>query len=645
MRRKLLSIFFITILAFLVFPIISNASDYLYLNNLEFYTQINSDGSMNVTEIWDIDIEDTNTLFKTFKTDKTKYSNITDVKVTDITNEQNNVYMKINTYMYHVTKNCYYGLINDDGNFEIAWGVGLDNGSATRKYKIEYKVNDAIAKYTDYAELYWQFIGQDFSISAKNVKGTIYLPNNVNSKENIKVWAHSKDLNGTIYATDLNKVEFEMNKYKSGRYVEVRILFPTTQINYTNRIYNTTILESAIAEETKWAEEANRQRELNDKITTAIEITILAIMVVGVIFFGKKIFKYQKILKELNKLEPTQELKYFRDLPDEKATPGEAIFLLEKQYSSFNIHFSQIFSATLLNLCLKKYIELKVDNTKKNKEAIKIVNLNKEITDLKDDEKEILEFLLKAIGKKEEISMKDLEKYITNHSSTITKLIEKTHKNVKKSMIKNKYFDEKEYKEWTNFQTKAIMYFIGIFFTFILLPLAIVFLINTIYCGKIAKKINVLTQTGLDQKEMWKGLKKYMEDFSLLNEKEVPALVVWEKYLVYATAFGISEKVLKQLKIVYPNIDEMDGINTSTYMYFMYHSNFNTNFSRAINSSIASATYSSGSGSGGGFSGGGGGRRWRPEAEEEDKIPFLYNEKLKGNLKVVAFFFNKIIVL
>lgn len=633
MRKKLLSTFFIIILGLLVFPMISNASDYLYLNNLEFYAQINSDGSMNVTEIWDIDIEDTNTLFKTFKTDNAKYSSITDVKVTDITNGQNNVYTQINTYMYHVTKKCYYGLINDDGNFEIAWGVGLDNGSATREYKIEYKVNDAIAKYTDYAELYWQFIGQDFSISAKNVKGTIYLPSNVNSKDNIKVWAHSKDLNGTIYATDLNKVEFEMNKYKSGRYVEVRILFPTTQINYTNRIYNSTILESAIAEETKWAEEANRQRELNDKITTAIEIAIFAIMGVGVIFFGKKIFKYRKILKELNKLKPTQELKYFRDLPDENATPGEAIFLLEKQYSSFNIHFSQIFSATLLNLCLKKYIELKVDNTKKNKEAIKIVNLNKDETGLKEDEKEILQFLLKAIGKKEEISMKDLEKYITNHSSTITKLIEKTHKNVKKSMIKNKYFDEKEYKEWTKFETKAIMYFIGIFFTFILFPLAIVFLINTIYCGKIAKKINVLTQTGLDQKEMWKGLKKYMEDFSLLNEKEVPALVVWEKYLVYATAFGISEKVLKQLKIVYPNIDEMDGINTSTYMYFMYHSNFNTNFSKAINSSIASATYSSGSGSGGGFSGGGGGRRWRPEAEEEDKILFRYNKKIKRQPK------------
>ena len=36
------------------------------------------------------------------------------------------------------------------------------------------------------------------------------------------------------------------------------------------------------------------------------------------------------------------------------------------------------------------------------------------------------------------------------------------------------------------------------------------------------------------------GLSRYMKDYSLLNEKRVLDLVLWEKYLVYATAFGIS---------------------------------------------------------------------------------------------------------
>jgi len=75
--------------------------------------------------------------------------------------------------MYHVTQDCYYGLKNSDGQFEIAWGVGLDNGYGTREYQISYKVIDAIAKYDDYAELYWKFIGSDFEISTNKVTGRI----------------------------------------------------------------------------------------------------------------------------------------------------------------------------------------------------------------------------------------------------------------------------------------------------------------------------------------------------------------------------------------------------------------------------------------------------------------------------------------
>ena len=87
---------------------------------------------------------------------------------------------------YHVDSGKYYGTQNQSNDFEIGWGVGLDNSSDTQKYKIEYKVENAVSKYSDYAELYWQLIGNDFEISAQNVTGTIILPEKANSKENIK---------------------------------------------------------------------------------------------------------------------------------------------------------------------------------------------------------------------------------------------------------------------------------------------------------------------------------------------------------------------------------------------------------------------------------------------------------------------------
>lgn len=58
----------------------------------------------------------------------------------------------------------------------------------------------------------------------------------------------------------------------------------------------------------------------------------------------------------------------------------------------------------------------------------------------------------------------------------------------------------------------------------------------------------------------------------MIDDKTVPELILWEKYLVYATAFGIADKVLEQLKVVYPQITDTDYMSSHgyTYMYLMY---------------------------------------------------------------------------
>ena len=232
---------------------------------------------------------------------------------------------------------------------------------------------------------------------------------------------------------------------------------------------------------------------------------------------------------------------------------------------------------------------------------------------------------IKNVAKEEKvITLKKLEKYIENHPTQTEKLLEETYDAVNDQLIKEQIIDSENQKEYKEYKDKQSSYTVAIIFLLCFTLIAftipvIIFIIDAILCGKIAKKLNVLTQKGVDSQEQWNGLKKYMEDFSLLDKREVPELVIWEKYLVYATAFGIADKVIKQLKIVYPNFEEMtNGINTYTYMYMMMNTDFNTNFSNAIKTSISSSissTYSSGSGGGGGFSGGGGFGR-RPEVAE-----------------------------
>ena len=44
----------------------------------------------------------------------------------------------------------------------------------------------------------------------------------------------------------------------------------------------------------------------------------------------------------------------------------------------------------------------------------------------------------------------------------------------------------------------------------------------------------------------WISLKKYLEDYSMLSEQESNAIVIWEKYLIYAIALGINKKIIKK---------------------------------------------------------------------------------------------------
>ena len=614
----------------LLFLVIGNESDAassdLELNNLNFNAEILENGDMRVTETWNIDIENTNTLFKTFKTDINKYTNIKDVAVKETTDGIKKDFVETTRLMYHVTKDYYYGLINNDGDFEIAWGVGLDDDSDTRIYEISYTVEGAVGRYSDYDQLYWQFVGSDFEVDAKKITGTITLPKEVENKDEIKVWGHTAGVNGEIYVTDKNKIEFIINDFKAGTYVEVRTLFPLDVLDgEVYRTYEHSILSDVLEEEKVWADEANRLR--NQRI---IYIVIFYIVITVIsIFIIVNIIRKIKLIKKRKEKKPSEEIIYFREIPREDSSPAEAVFLEKETKTDLQPNDTgKIFSATLLNLSLNKLIGIENIKNEKGKDEISIKILNRGgILDLENkDEKAIGRFLISAFDKQKDgvLTVKELEKFIKNSSSsTILNLQEDIRQGTRIKLLDKKLIDKENrdrYVKESGVQAlyiSLLIFCVCMAFVFVewlgnlIIPGCIVFIImmflNIVATGIAISKIDVFTQSGIDEIAKWKGLKKYMEEFSLLDEREVPEIAIWEKFLVFATAFGIADKVLKQLKIVYPDIENTINVNTYPYMYLMIHTDFSRSFSNAISSSMSTA-YTSASGGGGGFSGGG--RRW-----------------------------------
>lgn len=43
----------------------------------------------------------------------------------------------------------------------------------------------------------------------------------------------------------------------------------------------------------------------------------------------------------------------------------------------------------------------------------------------------------------------------------------------------------------------------------------------------------------------WQSFKKYLEDYSMLKEQQENAILIWEKYLIYAISLGVNKKIIK----------------------------------------------------------------------------------------------------
>ncbi len=96
------------------------------------------------------------------------------------------------------------------------------------------------------------------------------------------------------------------------------------------------------------------------------------------------------------------------------------------------------------------------------------------------------------------------------------------------------------------------------------------------------------------------GIKKFLNDFSQIKERETIEVQLWEEYLMYAQIFGIAKKVAKELKNLYPEVITDDAYEDVLFMHNIAY----TGVSAASSARAAAQSYSSG---GGGFSSGGGG--------------------------------------
>ena len=111
------------------------------------------------------------------------------------------------------------------------------------------------------------------------------------------------------------------------------------------------------------------------------------------------------------------------------------------------------------------------------------------------------------------------------------------------------------------------------------------------------------------------GLKKFLQEFTLLDERHVSEVGLWKDYMIYATLFGIADQVIRDMKKINPeyfNMDQVAQQMADDMTIPMIYSTMHSSTARALANKAAREQRASGGGGrtswgggGGGFSGGG----------------------------------------
>jgi len=282
------------------------------------------------------------------------------------------------------------------------------------------------------------------------------------------------------------------------------------------------------------------------------------------------------------------------------------------------------FTATLLDLIDKKYYKMIISN----EEDTILRRLNKETSNLKLHESDIIEFLKRFENEKQQISLKA----IGEDSFTVQKFVHAWKIDAMRDVPVTKvsqYYNKSKENLMSGYNILAI--FLAIVFILALLmfatgPMVIIGIILSVLV--IIEQIVIFlfidtplgtwTPEGKQFHDRWKNFEKYIKDFSLIKEHPPASIQVWGKFLVYATALGCADEVSKNMKkyMEFRNLPEniiYDSDVASLGYFWGFHHMRNTFIPLGVNNGLESTGFDTGSfgdigGPGsGGFGGGGGG--------------------------------------
>ncbi|MEG2050830.1 MAG: DUF2207 domain-containing protein [Oscillospiraceae bacterium] len=560
------------------------------IRDIDITARLDNEGNAYITEVWDVTVASGTEWYLV-------QGNLGDIKISDFMVSDENGRQFINegdwdTQRSIEEKEGKCGIVDKGDEYELCWGVG---SLGNHKYTVSYKMTNVVKRFSDADGFNNRFINEGLSDDPQHIKVTISRDGIAFNDDNSDIWAFGFE--GNINFTDDGKIVAESSSSGSFGIDYVNIM-----VGFTSGIFNPTSIKTdetfgqmkeTAFEGSDYDSDTNGNNsyydgESSDSFGNSMFWVMALIFVVT--FFLPKVLKksgknslYSSTTGYGIDKNQIKSATYCRDIPfggsitasynvlknlDMTKTEGAII-------SAYLLRWLQHGKISIKETPKKSFLGLLGDSMQPS------IVFDAGIESFQGVEASLYRLLLKASGGDNILQEKEFFKWSKENYEDVECWLETAESigaDELSSMCSTMVAEKK------------------------------------VFFNLIKTNQTVLTDKGKKQALDMIGFKKYLEDFTIINERQAAEVQLWDDYLVFASLFGIADKVSEEFKKLCPDYFTVpqDGTNVDMFDIYIMMRMINTISYAGMSGASAghsAAEVAQASAGGGGFSsfGGGGG--------------------------------------
>ena len=552
-------------LRFLILPVLlalallAPAAAQNKVHDVDITVTLDTDGSARIQEVWNMTLTKGTEVYL-------GRENLGDIKIVDLTvsDDKGETYKTDRSWdtdrSFNGKKN-HCGLNSISGGYEICWGIG-EYGDRT--YTVNYTLTNLVKSLDDYDMIHYMFYTPN-DFQGEHVKVTIEKPGFVMDTLT-RIWAFGYD--GYIWREDGKVIAESENPLESSH--DIIVLMRFDKGTFESKSVQERPFQVVLDRALEGADEPDVPLKKWEEVLYTIlgALLFIGMLMLPAIPIIARIVQKRKAKKNTFGTTNLKSIEWSREMPYE----GDILknYYVISTAPALSVAKNSVASAMILHMIQEG--ALTATRSLDTGKVDIYFNQKADFNRLDSTEETLWSMMYEASGDNHILEEKEFSKWASKHSSRLISWTSKVQSDGRDALRRGNYYLSSKY-----------------------------------------------TDAGQAENRKLLGFKKFLEDTTMIKMRSTPEVILWKKYLIFASLIGIADKVAKELKDIDPVMFEK--AYSMAYNDMSRVINLSNSYSRVVSSAtVPKSSYSGGSlggfsrsgggghssfGGGGGFSGGG----------------------------------------